>query len=38
LIAGSADGKTGTALDPRFNMTDLFNPGFSGRLGVKFIF
>jgi hypothetical protein len=38
LVAGTADGKTGTALDPRFNQTDLFNPGFAGRLGIKFSF
>ncbi len=38
MVAGTSDGQTGTALDPRFNMTDLFNPGFSGRFGVKFIF
>lgn len=24
--------------DPRFKMTDLFNPGFQGRIGVKYIF
>lgn len=24
--------------DPRFGMTDLFNPGFSGRIMIKFIF
>jgi carboxypeptidase family protein/TonB-dependent receptor-like protein len=38
LIAGTTDGKAGNALDPRFNQTDLFNPGFAGRFGVKFIF
>ena len=38
LISGTSEGKAGTALDPRFNQTDLFNPGFAGRLGVKFIF
>ena len=38
LVAGTSDGKAGNALDPRFNLTDLFNPGFSGRFGVKFIF
>jgi hypothetical protein len=24
--------------DPRYGMGDLFNPGFAGRIGVKFIF
>jgi hypothetical protein len=24
--------------DPRYGMGDLFNPGFQGRIGVKFIF
>lgn len=26
------------ALDPRFGYQDLFNPGFAGRFGIKFIF
>jgi hypothetical protein len=26
------------SLDPRFKQNDLFNPGFAGRFGVKFIF
>ena len=26
------------ALDPRFGREDLFNPGFTGRFGIKFIF
>lgn len=26
------------ALDPRFGREDLFNPGFAGRFGIKFIF
>ena len=38
LVAGTTDGKAGTALDPRFNRTDLFNPGFTGRFGIKFVF
>jgi hypothetical protein len=38
LTAGTTDGKAGTALDPRFNMTDLFNPGLLARLGIKFTF
>jgi hypothetical protein len=36
LILGSSDGKA--AYDPRFGQADLFNPGFSGRFGVKFTF
>ena len=35
-ILASSDGKA--AYDPRFGKTDLFNPGFSGRLGIKFTF
>ena len=35
-ILASSDGKN--AYDPRFGKTDLFNPGFSGRLGIKFTF
>jgi hypothetical protein len=35
-IRSSADGAR--AYDPRFGLTDLFNPGFTGRLGVKFTF
>jgi hypothetical protein len=38
LINGTTDGRIGNALDPRFGLTDLFNPGFAGRLGIKFIF
>jgi len=38
LVAGTSDGKAGRALDPRFNMDDLFNPGFAGRVGIKFTF
>jgi hypothetical protein len=36
LILKSAEGQG--AMDPRFMKDDLFNPGFGGRLGVKFIF
>lgn len=36
MVAASPDGAK--ALDPRFGYTDLFNPGFAGRLGVKFTF
>jgi hypothetical protein len=27
-----------TAYDPRYGLDDIFNPGFAGRVGVKFIF
>lgn len=36
LVAGTPDGKN--ALDPRFGKAGIFNPGFSGRIGIKFIF
>ena len=36
LILASPDGKN--AYDPRYGLTDLFNPGFAGRLGIKFTF
>ena len=36
LIQASPDGQK--AYDPRYGMADLFNPGFAGRVGVKFIF
>jgi len=36
LILASPDGKN--AYDPRFGKTDLFNPGFAGRIGIKFMF
>ena len=36
LIAATPDGAN--ALDPRYQMEDLFNPGLQGRLSVKFIF
>jgi hypothetical protein len=35
-ILASSDGQK--AYDPRFRKTDLFNPGFSGRFGIKFTF
>lgn len=38
LLAATADGKAGRALTPLFGQSDLFNPGFSGRLLLKFIF
>jgi hypothetical protein len=31
-------GPSVSVYDPRFGMADLFNPGFAGRIGVKFIF
>jgi len=36
LIRQSPEGAF--AYDPRYGLDDLFNPGFSGRLGLKFIF
>jgi hypothetical protein len=36
LILASPDGQK--AYDPRFGKSDLFNPGFAGRLGIKFMF
>jgi hypothetical protein len=45
LLAQTADGKNpgapglpNNAYDPRFKMDDLFNPGLSARLGIKFMF
>jgi len=28
----------GVALDPRYGSAAVFNPGFSGRLGIRFVF
>ena len=36
LILASPDGKN--AYGPRYGKTDLFNPGFAGLLGIKFVF
>jgi hypothetical protein len=36
LVLQTPDGAN--ALDPRFLKSDLFNPGFAGRFGMKFIF
>ena len=38
LLAATDDGIAGRALTPLFGQTDLFNPGFSGRLMLKFTF
>ncbi|MBL8211922.1 MAG: TonB-dependent receptor [Bryobacterales bacterium] len=39
LLAGTADQRSGRgAYDPRYGLSDIFNTGFTGRLGVKFIF
>jgi hypothetical protein len=39
LVAASADAKTAIgAKDPRYGKADFFTAGFSGRLGLKFIF
>jgi hypothetical protein len=37
LVQSSTSDKA-LSLDPRFKMNDLFNPGFAGRFGVKFVF
>lgn len=36
LILQSSEGRK--AYDPRYGLDDIFNPGFAGRFGVKFIF
>jgi len=36
LVLASPNGQN--AFDPRYGMADLFNPGFAGRFGLKFIF
>jgi hypothetical protein len=36
MVAATPDGQHG--LDPRFGKAAIFNPGFSGRFMVKFIF
>jgi carboxypeptidase family protein/TonB-dependent receptor-like protein len=36
-LAATTDGAT-LSRDPRLGLDDLFNPGFAGRFGVKFIF
>ncbi len=39
MIAGTPDAKTAVgAMDPRFGKGDVFNPGFAGRFGIKFLF
>jgi len=40
LIANSTDGRNANlgALDPRYGKDDIWNPGFQGRLGIKFTF
>lgn len=39
LINQTSDAKKPVgALDPRFGKDDLFNPGFQGRIGIKFMF
>ena len=39
LINATSDARSGFgAYDPRYGLDDLFNPGFSGRIGLKFIF
>ena len=36
LLAATPDGAN--AIDPRYTMDDLFNPGLQGRLSVRFLF
>jgi hypothetical protein len=38
MLANIAATTGASVYDPRFGMGDLFNPGFQGRIGVKFIF
>jgi hypothetical protein len=38
LIGGTPDASGRGAIDPRFGLDDIFNPGFSGRFGIKFTF
>src|SRR5262249_41192157 len=39
MINNTTDQKSGRgAFDPRYGQNALFNPGFSGRLGIKFQF
>jgi hypothetical protein len=39
MLAQTADQISGPgAYDPRYGLSDIFNPGFAGRFGVKFIF
>jgi hypothetical protein len=39
MLAQTADSLTGPgAIDPLYGLTDIFNPGFAGRFGVKFSF
>jgi hypothetical protein len=38
LIANTADGRRGIALDPRFDQQDLFNDGTRAHFMVKFLF
>ncbi len=39
MINASADQLSGrSAYDPLFGLSDIFNPGFAGRFGIKFTF
>ncbi len=39
MLSQAADAKSGRgAIDPLFGLSDIFNTGFTGRLGLKFIF
>ena len=37
-MLSAINAKSGSPYDPRFGLGDLFNPGFAGRFGMKFIF
>jgi hypothetical protein len=39
MLAQTVDAKTGPgAIDPLFGLDDIFSPGFTGRIGIKFTF
>lgn len=38
LVAGTPDNATNRALSPLFMQADIFNPGFAGRMLLKFVF
>jgi hypothetical protein len=38
MLRATPDAAGRGAIDPRFGLDDIFNPGFAGRLGIKFTF
>ena len=39
MLAQTVDSRTGPgAIDPLFGLDDIFSPGFTGRIGIKFTF